>query len=78
LVSNALPRLKAFMCGKTYEQAKAELKSTGVAEAAASDLAKHKVFHGNRPSNMLLLPEISPYYLGMLIALYEHKTFVQG
>jgi len=78
LVSNAFAQAEAFMCGKTYEHAKAELKSTGVAENVASDLAKHKVFPGNRPSNMFLLPEISPYYLGMLIALYEHKTFVQG
>ncbi|HLX53170.1 MAG TPA: glucose-6-phosphate isomerase, partial [Aquella sp.] len=78
LVSNAFAQAEAFMNGRTYEQAKSELLSVGLTEAEASDLAKHKVFHGNRPSNMLLLPEISPYYLGMLIALYEHKTFVQG
>jgi glucose-6-phosphate isomerase len=78
LVSNAFAQAEAFMCGRTYEQAKSELSSAGIAEDVATQLAKHKVFHGNRPSNMLLLPEISPYYLGMLIALYEHKTFVQG
>lgn len=78
LVSNAFAQAEAFMCGKTYEVAKAELQSMGVTKEMADDLAKHKIFDGNRPSNMLLLPEISPYYLGMLIALYEHKTFVQG
>ncbi|MCC2625557.1 MAG: glucose-6-phosphate isomerase [Burkholderiales bacterium] len=78
LVSNAFAQAEAFMCGKTYAQARSELLFAGSSEATAYNLAKHKVFHGNRPSNMLLLPEISPYYLGMLIALYEHKTFVQG
>jgi glucose-6-phosphate isomerase len=85
LVSNAFAQAEAFMRGKTYEQAKSELLAAGIAEDLARDMysnrlsiAKHKVFNGNRPSNMLLLPEISPYYLGMLIALYEHKTFVQG
>src|SRR6185312_7030266 len=78
LVSNAFAQAEAFMRGKTYELAMSELQSMGMAKPKANDLAKHKIFAGNRPSNMLLLPEISPYYLGMLIALYEHKTFVQG
>jgi glucose-6-phosphate isomerase len=78
LVSNAFAQAQAFMCGKTYAIAKSELLSVGVPEPIANDLARHKVFAGNRPSNMFVLPEISPYYLGMLIALYEHKTFVQG
>ena len=66
------------MSGKDYAMAKAELLAQGIAEEQAAEVAKHKVFPGNRPSNMLILPEISPYYLGMLIALYEHKVFVQG
>lgn len=78
LWSNAIAQAEALMCGKTFEMAKAELLAQGMADAQASEIAKHKVFNGNRPSNMLVLPEISPYYLGMLIALYEHKTFVQG
>lgn len=78
LWSNAVAQAEAFMCGKTYEVAKAELLAQGMSEDKAAEIAKHKVFKGNRPSNMLILPEISPYYLGMLIALYEHKVFVQG
>lgn len=78
LVSNAYAQAEAFMRGKTYSQAKSELLSMGLSDYASSSLAPHKIFVGNRPSNMLLLPELSPYYLGMLIALYEHKTFVQG
>lgn len=78
LWSNAIAQAEAFMCGKTYETAKSELLAQGMNEVDATEIAKHKIFEGNRPSNMILLPEISPYYLGMLIALYEHKTFVQG
>ncbi|AUR51739.1 glucose-6-phosphate isomerase [Aquella oligotrophica] len=78
LWSNAVAQAEAFMCGKTYETAKAELLSQGMSSTDADEIAKHKIFDGNRPSNMIVLPEISPYYLGMLIALYEHKTFVQG
>ena len=78
LWSNALAQAEAFMGGKTYATAKAELLAQGMDESSASEIAKHKVFAGNRPSNMLVLPEISPRYLGMLIALYEHKVFVQG
>lgn len=78
LWSNALAQAEAFMGGKTYVTAKAELLAQGMDESSASEIANHKVFAGNRPSNMLVLPEISPRYLGMLIALYEHKVFVQG
>lgn len=78
LWSNAVAQAEAFMCGKTYETAKAELLNQGMSSTDADEIAKHKIFDGNRPSNMIVLPEISPYYLGMLIALYEHKTFVQG
>lgn len=78
LWSNAIAQAEAFMCGKNYETALNELISGGLDELKAKELARHKVFMGNRPTNMLVLPEISPYYLGMLIALYEHKVFVQG
>jgi len=78
LWSNALAQAEAFMTGKTYATAEAELLAQGMDAVKASEIAKHKVFAGNRPSNMLVLPEISPRYLGMLIALYEHKVFVQG
>jgi glucose-6-phosphate isomerase len=78
LVANAYAQAEAFMWGKNYAQAKSELLYNGVGVADANFLALHKTFVGNRPTNMLLLPEISPYYLGMLLALYEHQTFVQG
>lgn len=78
LWSNAIAQAEALMGGKSYETAKAELLAQGMTEDKAGEIAKHKVFAGNRPSNMLVLPEISPYYMGMLIALYEHKVFVQG
>lgn len=78
LWSNAIAQAEALMCGKTYEVAKSELLTQGLDEKQASEIAKHKIFKGNRPSNTLVLPKISPYYVGMLIVLYEHKTFVQG
>ena len=78
LVANAYAQAEAFMCGKNFDQTKSELLYNGVGVADADFLALHKTFAGNRPTNMLLLPEISPHYLGMLVALYEHKTFVQG
>lgn len=78
LWSNAIAQAEAFMTGKSYATAKSELLAQGVKEEKAAEVAKHKVFAGNRPSNMIILPEINPHYLGMLIALYEHKVFVQG
>ncbi len=78
LQSNAIAQAQAFMIGKTLQQAKSELLASGESLESSEFLAKHKEFQGNRPTNMILLPEISPYYLGGLIALYEHKTFVQG
>ncbi len=78
LAANAIAQAEAFMCGKSYDVVKAELINSGISEDIASNLAKHKIFPGNRPTNTIVLPELSPYYLGMLIALYEHKVFVQG
>ena len=78
LQSNAIAQAQAFMIGKTLQQTKSELLASGESLESSEFLAKHKEFKGNRPTNMILLPEISPYYLGGLIALYEHKTFVQG
>lgn len=78
LVSSAFAQAEAFMCGKSYASSQLELLAAGMTKSVSGELAHHKVFAGNRPTNMLLFPEISPYYMGMLIALYEHKTFVQG
>jgi len=72
LLANALAQPEALMRGKTLAEAQAELKP---AEAA---LAPHKVFPGNRPTNTILMKSLEPETLGALIALYEHKVFVQG
>ena len=78
LWSNAIAQAEALMHGKTYEEAITDLSTVGLSNEVIKDIAKHKVFKGNRPTNMLVIPEISPHYLGMIIALYEHKTYVQG
>ncbi|GAA8345873.1 glucose-6-phosphate isomerase [Helicobacter pylori] len=78
LFSNVLAQAQAFMKGKSYEEALGELLSKGLDKDEAKDLAHHRVFFGNRPSNILLLGKISPSNIGALVALYEHKVFVQG
>ncbi|MBV2235336.1 MAG: glucose-6-phosphate isomerase [Sterolibacterium sp.] len=74
LLANCLAQSEALMRGKTHAEALAELRATGGNE----QLAAFKVFPGNQPSSTLLLPRLEPYTLGQLLALYEHKTFVQG
>ncbi|GAA6839801.1 glucose-6-phosphate isomerase [Helicobacter pylori] len=78
LFSNVLAQAQAFMKGKSYEEAFGELLFKGLDKDEAKDLAHHRVFFGNRPSNILLLEKISPSNMGALVALYEHKVFVQG
>ncbi len=78
LAAHCFAQTQALMQGKTLAEATAEVKATGASDEQAAILAPHKVSPGNKPSNTLLLPELSPFYLGALIALYEHKVFVQG
>jgi len=78
LVANCLAQSEALMLGKTQEEVAAELTEAGMAKAAVEDLAPHKAFPGNRPSNTLIYRKLDPATLGMLIAMYEHKVFVQG
>ena len=78
LLANCLAQTQALAFGKTEGEALAELRSQGLAESAARALAPYKTFPGDRPSNTLLLDRLTPYSLGALIALYEHKVFVQG
>ena len=78
LVANCLAQSSALMSGKTVEQARQELGATAGSAAALQRLALHRSFEGNRPSNTLLLEQLDPVSLGALIALYEHKIFVQG
>ncbi|HAW92104.1 MULTISPECIES: glucose-6-phosphate isomerase [unclassified Arsukibacterium] len=78
LAAHCFAQTQALMQGKTLQEATAECLAQGMNEQQAKALAPHKVSPGNKPSNTLLLPELSPYYLGALIALYEHKVFCQG
>ena len=78
LYANCLSQSQALMLGKTREEAEAELRGKGLNEADIEKLAPHKVIPGNRPSNTLVVERISPRRLGALVAMYEHKVFVQS
>lgn len=78
LLANFLAQPEALMRGKTAEEVRAELAASGLSGAALERLLPHKVFPGNRPSTSILMERLDPRRLGMLIALYEHKVFVQG
>src|SRR4051795_2161850 len=78
LLSNFLAQPEALMRGKTAEEVRAELQGAGVVGEALEALIPHKVFEGNRPTNSILFRKLDPRTLGLLIALYEHKVFVQG
>lgn len=78
LIGSGLSQAEALMRGKTEAEALAELQKEGYSLPEAEVLAKHKVIPGNRPSNILFLKTITPRSLGTLLAIYEHKTFVQG
>ena len=78
LVANVLAQSEALMLGKTEDEVVAELKAQGLAKDKIKELAPHKVFPGNRPSNTLFYRQLTPEMLGSLVALYEHKVFVQG
>lgn len=78
LIANCLAQSEALMKGRTFEEAKAQLTSKGMDEAKADFLAPHRVFSGNRPSLTLVHDKLTPFALGRLIALYEHRVFVEG
>ncbi|MCL1079818.1 glucose-6-phosphate isomerase [Parashewanella spongiae] len=78
LASNCFGQTQALMQGRTFEEAKAELSNSNLSEEQKNIIAKHKVMPGNRPSNTILMDKLTPKTLGALIALYEHRTFVQG
>lgn len=78
LLANLLAQGEAFLRGKTADEVRTELDANGITGEAAQRLLPHKVFPGNRPSNTLLLDRLDPATLGALLALYEHKVFVQG
>nr|CAD2185733.1 unnamed protein product [Meloidogyne enterolobii] len=78
LLANFLAQTEALMKGKSSDEVESELKQSGMDETKIKEILPHKVFEGNRPTNTLLLPKITPNTLGSLIAIYEHKIFVQG
>jgi glucose-6-phosphate isomerase len=78
LLANVIAQGEALARGKNREEVEAELKKSGMSEADIAELAPHKVFTGNRPSNTLLFDLLTPRALGHLLALYEHRIFVQG
>ncbi len=78
LLANFFAQTEAMMVGKTAEQVEAELKAAGKSESEIAELLPFKVFLGNIPTNSILLKKLTPRSLGSLIAMYEHKIFVQG
>ncbi|XP_013882229.1 glucose-6-phosphate isomerase a [Austrofundulus limnaeus] len=78
LVANFLAQTEALMKGKTSEEARKELQAAGMTGDALEKLLPHKVFEGNKPSNSIVFRKLTPFTLGALIAMYEHKIFVQG
>ncbi|GEO83568.1 MULTISPECIES: glucose-6-phosphate isomerase [Alphaproteobacteria] len=78
LIANCLAQSEALMKGRTLAEAKAQLTASGMDEAQADFIAPHRVFSGNRPSITFVYDQLTPYALGRLIALYEHRVFVEG
>lgn len=78
LASNCFAQTEALMRGKTLDEARAELEKQGMPAERIAVIAPHKVFEGNRPTSTFLFNKLTPRTLGRLIALYEHKIFVQG
>lgn len=78
LLANCLAQSEALMKGRTLEEAKAQLLAKGMDEAEAAALAPHRVFSGNRPSITIAYERLDPYTLGRIIALYEHRVFVEA
>jgi glucose-6-phosphate isomerase len=78
LASNCFGQTQALMQGKTLAECRVDLASKGLDEATLTSLATHKTMPGNKPSNTLLFKQVDPKTLGALVAMYEHKVFVQG
>lgn len=78
LLANFFAQTEALMRGKTSDEAKKELEKSGVKSPDLEKILPHKVFEGNRPTNSIVVQKVTPFTLGALIAMYEHKIFVQG
>ena len=78
LAANCLAQSQALMTGRSPEQARALMAARGLVGAELERQARHRVFPGNRPSVTLVYPQLDPFTLGQIIALYEHRVFVEG
>ena len=78
LMANFFAQTEALMNGKDAAEVAAELKAQGLSEGAVQELLPFKIFEGNKPTNTFLIDTLTPERLGSLIAMYEHKIFVQG
>lgn len=78
LVSNCFAQTRALMHGKTTSEALNQMREEGVSDDVINELFSHKVFDGNKPTNTILFEKLTPKTLGSILALYEHKVFVQG
>ncbi|SEO95670.1 glucose-6-phosphate isomerase [Salinihabitans flavidus] len=78
LVAHCLAQSKALMTGRDLETARGQVEAWGLSGKTLDRLARHRVFTGNRPSTTLLYPKLTPYVLGQIVALYEHRVFVEG
>jgi len=78
LLANFFAQTEALMTGKNAQEVRAELEAQGMDAAAVAQLLPHKIFPGNRPTTSILFKKLDPQTLGALIALYEHKVFVQS
>jgi glucose-6-phosphate isomerase len=78
LMSNFFAQTEALMSGKSEEESEKELEKDGLSNEQIARLLPYKIFPGNKPTNSFLLKKITPFTLGELIAIYEHKIFVQG
>jgi len=78
LISNCLAQSEALLRGRPLDEARAIMAAKGLSGAELERQARHRVFPGNRPSTTLVYPQLTPFVLGQIIALYEHRVFVEG
>jgi glucose-6-phosphate isomerase len=78
LVANCLAQSEALMRGRSFDEARAKMEKAGFTGAELERQSRHRVFAGNRPSTTLVYPKLDPFTLGAIIALYEHRVFVEG
>ena len=78
LISNCLAQAEALVRGRSLEEARAKVAAQGLSGAELERQARHRVFLGNRPSTTLIYRLLTPFVLGQIIALYEHRVFVEG